>query len=145
MCVAAFHLGLKNTLDELKQLIENDDVIYHKGYTASELRKLMIQNEIPQVFDKNDICKLTKDIVDLASGGLKKRGISEEKFLSPLYNCIKNHTNPGKDLINSLNNGVDIEELIKEYGWFIHLKHSSLMKHILLSIWLHHYHALLLF
>ena len=116
MCVAAFHLGLKNTLDELKQLVENDDVIYHKGYTASEIRKLMIQNEIPRVFDKNDICKLTKDIVDLASNGLKERDIGEEKFLKPLYQRIKNHTNPGKELINSLNNGVEIEKLIKEYG-----------------------------
>lgn len=116
MCVAAFHLGLKDNLDELSYIIDNDDVIYHKGYTASELRRLLIRDELPSFIDKNDLCKLSKDIVDLASEGLKKRGIGEEIFLNPLYERIKKHTNPGKEILQSLHNDVGIEKIIKEYG-----------------------------
>lgn len=116
MCVAAFHLGLKDKLDEMDEIIKNDDVIYHKGYTASELRKLFIQRDIPSFIDKNDLCRLTREIVDLASEGLKERGIGEEIFLKTLYGRIKNHTNPGKSFINSINNGVRLEKIIEDYG-----------------------------
>ncbi len=116
MCVAAFHLGLKDNLDELNYIIDNDEVIYHKGYTASELRKLLVYDEVPTFIDKNDLCKLSKDIVDLASDGLKERGIGEEAFLSPLYNRIKKHTNPGKDILKSIRNNVSLEKIIKDYG-----------------------------
>ena len=88
----------------------------HKGYTAGELRKLLIQDELPAFIDKNDLCKLTKDVVDLADSGLKERGIGEEIFLNPLYERIKQHSNPGKDIITSMHNGAELEELIRDYG-----------------------------
>ena len=116
MSVAAFHLGLKDNLDELNELISNDGVIYHKGYTAGELRKLLIQDELPAFVDKDGLCKLTKDVVDLASSGLEERGIGEEIFLKPLYERIKYHVNPGKNIITLLNNNTKIEDVIEEYG-----------------------------
>ncbi|WP_407381187.1 hypothetical protein [Methanobrevibacter sp.] len=116
MCVAAFHLGLKDKLNELEYIINNDKVIYHKGYTAGELRKLLIQEEMPSFVDKEGICKLSKDIVDLAGEGLKDRGIGEEIFLKPLYKRIKEHTNPGKNLITSIHSGVKLEKIIEDYG-----------------------------
>lgn len=116
MCVAAFHLGLKDKLDELEYIIDNDEVIYHKGYTAGELRKLLIHEEIPSFVDKKGICNLSKDIVDLASEGLKERGIGEEVFVKPLYERIKMHTNPGKELITSIHSGVKLESIIDDYG-----------------------------
>lgn len=116
MCVAAFHLGLKDKLNELEELINNDKIIYHKGYTAGELRKLLIQDEIPSFIDKQGICKLSKSIVDLSAIGLEERGLGEEVFIEPLYERIKKHTNPGKDIIKSMHNGVTIEKIIKDYG-----------------------------
>ena len=116
MSVAAFHLGLKDKLDELEKLILDDDVIYHKGYTANELRKLLIHDEIPSFINKNELCRLTRDVVDLASEGLKERGIGEEIFLKPLYGRISNHLNPGKNVINLMKNGVELEKIIYEYG-----------------------------
>ena len=116
MSVAAFHLGLKDNLDELNELISSDEVIYHKGYTAGELRKLLIQDELPAFVDKEGLCKLTKDVVDLASAGLEERGIGEEIFLKPLYERIKYHVNPGKNIITLLNNNTKIEDVIEEYG-----------------------------
>ena len=116
MSVAAFHLGLKGKLDELDDIIANDTAIYHKGYTAGELRKLLIQDEIPQIFNKKELCALSKEIVDLAKQGLEERGIGEEVFLNPLYGRIKKHTNPGKIIIDSIKNNVKIEKLIDDYG-----------------------------
>ena len=116
MSVSPFHLGLNGRLDELEELINNDDVIYHKGYNASELRKLLIQDELPSFVDGNGICKLSRDVVDLASAGLEERGLGEEVFLKPLYERIRQHTNPGKNIIDSVNRGVPIEKLIWEYG-----------------------------
>lgn len=116
MTVAAFHLGLKDRLDELEELINDDDVIYHKGYTAGELRKLLVYDEIPLFIDKSELCSLSKDILDIASSGLEKRGIGEEIFLKPLYERVKKHTNPGKEIIHSIENGINIEKLIRDYG-----------------------------
>ena len=116
MSVAAFHLGLKDKIDELNEFISKDRVIYHKGYTASELRKLLIQDEIPSFINKKEICKLTNNILDIAKEGLNQRGLGEETFLKPLYNRVKCHTNPGKEMIKSLHDGIKIEKIIKDYG-----------------------------
>lgn len=116
MSVAAFHLGLKDKIDELDELISKDRVIYHKGYTPSELRKLLIQDELPAFINKKELCGLTNNILDIAKEGLIERGLGEEIFLKALYNRVKNHTNPGKNIIKSLNDGEDIEKVIKNYG-----------------------------
>ena len=116
MCVAAFHLGLKYKLDELEEIIQNDEVIYHKGYTAGELRKLLIQDKIPEFINQKELSALVRNIVDLASDGLRQRGIGEEIFLKPLYERIKNHSNPGKNIIQSVQKGMKIEEIIRDYG-----------------------------
>jgi gamma-glutamylcysteine synthetase len=76
----------------------------------------LIQSEIPEYLDKNQLYEFTNKIVNVASDGLKQRGIGEEKFLKPLYERIKKQTNPAKDILNSLNNNRTMEELIKEYG-----------------------------
>ena len=116
MCVAAFHLGLKDKLNELEEIIQNDEVIYHKGYTAGELRKLLIQDKIPEFINQKELSALARNIVDLASDGLRQRGIGEEIFLKPLYERIKNHSNPGKNIIQSVQKGMKIEEIIRDYG-----------------------------
>ena len=116
MSVAAFHLGLKDKIDELNEFISKDRVIYHKGYTASELRKLLIQDELPSFINKKELCKLTNNILDIAKEGLSQRGLGEETFLKPLYDRVKCHTNPGKEMIKSLHDGIKIEKIIKDYG-----------------------------
>jgi gamma-glutamylcysteine synthetase len=116
MCVAAFHLGLKDNLDELERIVDNDEVIYHNGYTAGELRKLLIQDELPSFVDMGGICKLSRDIVDLSAEGLENRGFGEEIFLKALYRRIKKRTNPGKEIISAMHEGTKIEKLIDDYG-----------------------------
>ncbi|MDO5824860.1 MAG: hypothetical protein Q4Q22_00590 [Methanosphaera sp.] len=116
MSVAAFHLGLMCKLDELDELITKDEIIYNNGYTASELRKLFIMDEIPAFIDRDGLRGLLKDVVDLSSQGLIERGLGEELFLKPLYERINKHTNPGMDTITSLNKNVRLEQLIEDYG-----------------------------
>ena len=116
MSVAAFHLGLREKIDELNTFMSKDQVIYHKGYTASELRKLLIQDELPPFINKKELCELTNNILDIAKEGLCQRGLGEEIFLKPLYNRAKHHTNPGKEMINSLHDGIKLEKIIKDYG-----------------------------
>ena len=116
MSVAEFHLGLKEKIDELHEFISKERVIFHKGYTASELRKLLIQDEIPSFINKKKLCELTNNILNIAKDGLNKRGLGEEIFLKPLYNRVKYHTNPGKEMIKSLHDGIKIEKIIKDYG-----------------------------
>lgn len=116
MTVAAFHLGLNDQLDNLSQLINEDTIIYHKGYTATQLRKLLIQKEIPEFINQEELYKLSKQIVDLASDTLIDRGMGEEVFLKPLYERIRKRTNPGKNIVESIENGNSIEKLIKEYS-----------------------------
>lgn len=41
MTVSAFHLGLQENLYELDELLQEDHVLYHHGYTATELRQML--------------------------------------------------------------------------------------------------------
>ncbi|MBO7719397.1 MAG: hypothetical protein J6S29_04500 [Methanosphaera sp.] len=114
MSVAAFHRGLKDKLYELNQLITESDL--YGEYSPTQLRKLLIQYEIPEYLDKAQLYSFAKEIVDLAADGMKERGLDEEKYLKPLYERIRKQTNPSKNIIDSLNSNKTIEDLIKEYG-----------------------------
>ena len=113
MLVAAFHLGLKEKVRELDEILARDIVLYGRGYTASELRKLFCRTQFPSFVDKNDCYQLAKQIADLSSEGLRMRGYGEESLLLPLYDRIEAQTNPAQYL---LKNKDDIEKVILEFG-----------------------------
>lgn len=116
MTVAAFHIGLKEELAALDELLQNDHVIYHHGYTATELRKLFVKNEIPSFVNEDDLYDLVKKVVDLARKGLVERQFGEERFLQPLYDRIKERTNPAKKMLVRRNEGEDLKEIILNYA-----------------------------
>ncbi len=116
MVIAAFHTGLKERINELDELLRNDYVLYHHGYTATELRKAFLTRKRPAYLNEDDLYELAKQIVDLAKEGLLLRGHGEEAFLKPLHKRIEKRENPAEHLLNSLANGVSLEEMIKEYG-----------------------------
>lgn len=116
MTVAAFHLGLKNRLYQLNQLLKEDHVIYNQGYTAAELRKLFNQRRLPSFVDENALYELAERITDLAREGLEERGFGEETFLEPIYERIKTRENPAQTMIQSLKEGQKLEDLIRAYG-----------------------------
>lgn len=115
MTVAAFHLGLKNRLQELDELLKQDHVIYHQGYTAGELRKMFVRNELPSFVDKEKLYELVRNILELAKEGLVSRGYGEEGMLKPLFERMENRTNPAKRMLDLRKQGADIQDIIFEY------------------------------
>lgn len=116
MSVAAFHLGVKNRLYKLKEMLDNDKVIYHKGYTPYELRKKFNSREIPVFVNEDELYGLIGKVLDLAQEGLKFRGLGEEIFLEPLYERVHRKSNPARKLLEQKEAGMGMEEIIMEYA-----------------------------
>ena len=115
MSVAAFHVGLKHKINELNELFFYSP-FFHNGYNVTELRKLLIKTEIPDLIDEDGLYDLTEKVLDLAKDGLIERGLGEEVFLQPLYDNVNNRSNPGKRILELLKSGMDLEDIIKIYG-----------------------------
>ena len=115
MSVAAFHVGLKHKTKELERLFFYAPV-FHDCYNSTELRKLLIKTEIPSSIDQDALYNLARDVLDLAKEGLKERNLGEEIFLEPLYRNVDERTNPGKRILDSLEEGKSLEKIIKDYG-----------------------------
>ena len=75
--------------DSMSDILKNDHSLTYKGYNYDELRKLLIQDELPSFIDRDALCSLTKQILDLSRDGLEERGIGEEKFIDCLYDRNK--------------------------------------------------------
>lgn len=116
LCVAAFHLGPISRVEELAQIFEHDRILYHHGYTAGELRKMLIRRELPDFIDKDGLYALARQIVDLAYDGLAQRGLNEEKLLEPLYQRIEARTSPARKMLDMKNSSVDLHDIILEYA-----------------------------
>ena len=116
MTVSAFHLGLKRRVKELDKLLQEDQVIYHNGFSATELRKMFVKRELPAFVDKEDLYGLAKQVVDLAKDGLLERGYGEEVYLEPLYERIRQQSNPAQKMLQHLSENGDIDDMIVEYG-----------------------------
>ena len=116
MTVSAFHLGLKRRLKELDLLLQEDHVIYHHGFSEAKLRKMFVRQELPDFVNREALYGLAEQIVDLAKKGLMERGYGEEIYLAPLYERIRQQTNPARKMLCHLKNNGDIEDVIVEYG-----------------------------
>ena len=116
LTVAAFHTGLKEKLYELKEILEKDDVIYSHGFNALELQKLLSKQKLPEYIDTAAVEKQLIIILDLAADGLKKRGFGEEVLLSPLYERVHENTNPAKEMLDGIKNGVPLKSFIEQYA-----------------------------
>ena len=116
MTISAFHLGLINRIDTLRNLLKADTVLYHNGYTAAELRKLLIYKKLPGFVDENKLYELITNILDLCKDGLSYRNFGEEAYLDPLYERVKTRLNPAKEMLYKLHNGTSISSLISCYA-----------------------------
>lgn len=116
MTVAAFHLGLQEKLHELDELLQKDHVLYHHGYTASELRQMFTYDKLPFFVKENELYALAEQVVGLAEEGLAKRGKGEEIYLKPLYSRIKSRQNPARQMLAARDRGVPLEDIIQSYS-----------------------------
>ncbi len=115
MTVHAFHMGIINRVDEVNQILDDDNAIFNRNYSLTELRKIFAKSYLPAFVEKAELKELLIKILDLASESLKERGNKEEKLLNPLYKRAKSLENPAQRLIKHLNSGGEIEDLIYEY------------------------------
>jgi gamma-glutamylcysteine synthetase len=116
MTVAAFHVGIKENLDKVHSLMVEDKVIYHRGYTESELRKMFTYSKYPTLVNEDELYNLVEQVVDMANEGLVSRGYGEEKMLEPLYDRIKKRTNPARNMLKRMAAKEPIESIIIDYG-----------------------------
>lgn len=116
MTVAAFHLGIMNNLDKAKEILDNDTVIYHKGYTADELRKILIKKGLPSFIERDKLYLLAEKILDIAYEGLAARGYGEETLLNPLYKRVSEQVTPADKILKAKNNEAALENIIREYS-----------------------------
>ena len=116
LTVAAFHTGLKEKLHELKELLENDRIIYSHGFSALELQNLLSKRKLPDFIDADAVERQLVNILDLSYAGLEKRGLGEEVLISPLYERVKNHTNPAKTMLDGIAHGTPVNTYIMQYA-----------------------------
>ena len=113
---AAFHAGLAEESDALTELLNEDTVLYHHGYSAPELRELLTHRTLPSFIDREALSAKLLQILELAQSGLQKRGLGEEHFLEPLSDRAERLTNPARDYLDAIEHGAKIEELIERYA-----------------------------
>lgn len=116
MASGALHAGLMENLHALTHTLENDHVIYHKGYNASEIRRQFVLTDIPEIYDRKELSRLLLKVLDLAADGLKIRGFGEEKYLAPLYDRAEKLMSPARAMKEGLQNGRGMQDYILEYG-----------------------------
>lgn len=116
LTVAAFHTGLNEQIYELKEIVENDDVIYRHGFNAAELQKLLSKRSLPDYLDTAAVSRQIIMILDTAARGLKLRGLGEEQLLMPLYDRAERLTNPAKSMIDGIENGKTLRHYIEKYA-----------------------------
>lgn len=116
MTVAAFHTGINERISELKELLENDRVIYSHGYSPTELVEMFSKRKYPDFAEKSELSKQLVRILTLAEDGLKYRGYGEEILLSPLFERAERLTNPAREMIEGLESGVPMRDFIERYS-----------------------------
>ena len=116
MTVSAFHTGLVGKLGELKELLENDKVIYAHGYSALELQNMLSKTKLPELIDKKSLRGQLIRILDIARAGLAARGLNEEHYLDALYERAEMLTNPAKQMLEGIKRGKSLSEFVTEYS-----------------------------
>lgn len=116
MTVSAFHTGLSGKLPELKELLDNDRVIYAHGYSAAELQNMLSKEQLPDFIDKESLKGQLVKILDIAASGLKARGRNEERYLDALYERADKLTNPAKQMLEGIRSGRPMSDYIRDYS-----------------------------
>src|SRR5574337_1143261 len=108
--VAAFHLGLMQELSAFEALIANHAFYEDYGRDYPKLRRRF---SVPDLSSEelDDVTKFAKDLLDLATVGLEKRGFGEAKYLAALYQRVKTKENPAIKALHLLEAGKTLSEI----------------------------------
>ena len=110
MTVAAFHLGLMAQTEGLTALLKNS-FIYQTNEKPAQLRHKMNRADFLSYVDEDELKALLNDVLQLCKEGLRKRGYSEEIYLSPLFERARTLTSPSGYLLQN-----EIKKVILEYA-----------------------------
>lgn len=116
MSLSAFHLGILSNLEKIQALLKTV-----KNYTDKFTFSQMREKGIFECYDINlgfDVKKFIFELLILIKEGLISREKNEEIYLDPLFERLKNESNPAKEWFNKLEQGKTIPELVKEYSYF---------------------------
>lgn len=116
MTVAAFHTGLVDKLGELGELAAADKNLWAHGYSAIELQDMLSKKELPGFIDQKALSAQLVRILDLAAAGLNERGKNEAHYLDALYERAVRLTNPAKQMLEGIKNGVPKKDIVIEYS-----------------------------
>lgn len=116
MSVAAFHLGLIRKTKELTELLENDHSIFHHGFSAGELRKMLNMRNLPGFIDTKALEQLCYDVIGLAREGLEEREHGGEIFLKGLENRVSGFKSPARVMLDEFDKGTSVEEMVRRYA-----------------------------
>ncbi len=116
MTVAAFHTGLNERIDALKEILENDRIIYSHGYTPTELQDLFSKRKYPELAKSSEISNQLLRILTLAEDGLRSRGHGEEILLAPLFERAQKLTNPAREMLDGIEHGVPMRKFVEKYA-----------------------------
>ena len=101
---------------ELTELLEADRSIYHHGYSAGELRKILNKRIWPEFIDKAGLRRLCEAVLELAEKGLKERGYEEEHYLMGLKARAESLSSPALDMVKAMEAGEKKEDWIRKYA-----------------------------
>lgn len=116
MAAAAFHAGLAEQQDALRTFLQEDSALLHHGVNIAALRDQLNRRGLPDWADRRAVSGALLELLDLARGGLQKRGAGEERFLEALYPRAEQLLSPAQELADALHRGVDMETMIHRFA-----------------------------
>ena len=108
--VAAFHLGLMVELPAFTELVKSHPFYEDYGRDYKQLRRRFAAQHLSDD-EVNDVAMFAKDLLDLATSGLKKRGFGEAVYLSALYQRIALKQNPALVGLKLFESGKTLSEI----------------------------------
>jgi gamma-glutamylcysteine synthetase len=113
--VAAFHLGLMVTLPTFSDLLSDHDFFEDYGRDYPTLRRRFSARQL-STEEVTDVASFAKDLLDLATVGLEKRGFGEEKYLSALYQRVASQQNPATIALAWFEAGQTLSEIAERFA-----------------------------
>lgn len=104
----AFYIGILQNWHEIAALLAP-----FKGFNPMELRKQVINRQLPGNITKKQFSHLITQTLSIAEAGLIMRGFREEEFIQPLYKRAETLKSPAEENLDMLQKGMTITDVIK--------------------------------
>ncbi len=108
VCIPAMTLGLVSALDEA-----HDEIEKHDWELLKDSREAACEKALQAKAGDTKVAELAEKMLDIASRGLEKRGLGEEKFLAPLEKRLIKRSAPADQAAEVFSEG-GAEALVKD-------------------------------